>query len=80
MTQNKYTLEPCIYSDSLLTKLELLNSTAVKYKCDQVDLSLIKKGLSFAKYYHGSQMRKSGEPYYSHPIIVAEMVSDHIFR
>ncbi|MEY3371202.1 MAG: spoT-like ppGpp hydrolase [Pseudomonadota bacterium] len=25
-------------------------------------------------------MRKSGEPYYSHPIIVARMVSDHIFR
>jgi (p)ppGpp synthase/HD superfamily hydrolase len=80
MTQNKYTLEPCIYSDSLLNKLEELNNTAVKYKCDQVNLSLIKKGLSFAKYYHGSQMRKSGEPYYSHPIIVARMVSDHIFR
>ena len=80
MTQNKYTLEPCIYSDSLLNKLEELNNTAVKYKCDQVNLSLIKKGLSFAKYYHGSQMRKSGEHYYSHPIIVAKMVSDHIFR
>jgi len=80
MTQNKYTLEPCIYSDSLLNKLAELNITAVKYKCDQVNLSLIKKGLSFAKYYHGSQMRKSGEPYYSHPIIVARMVSDHIFR
>ena len=80
MTQNKYTLEPCIYSDSLLNKLAELNITAVKYKCDQVNLSLIKKGLSFAKYYHSSQMRKSGEPYYSHPIIVAEMVADHIFR
>jgi (p)ppGpp synthase/HD superfamily hydrolase len=80
MTQNKYTLEPCIYSDSLLNKLEVLNSTAVKYKCDQVDITYIKKGIAFAKYYHGSQMRKSGEPYYSHPIIVARMVSDHIFR
>jgi len=80
MTQNKYTLEPCIYSDSLLNKLEELNNTAVKYKCDQVDIEYIKKGIAFAKYYHGSQMRKSGEPYYSHPIIVARMVSDHIFR
>ena len=25
-------------------------------------------------------MRKSGEPYYSHPIIVASMVADNIFR
>ena len=80
MTHNKYTLEHCIYSDSLLNKLELLNSAAIYYKCDQVNLSLIKKGLSFAKYYHGSQMRKSGEPYYSHPIIVAEMVANHMFR
>jgi (p)ppGpp synthase/HD superfamily hydrolase len=80
MTQNKYTLEPCIYSDSLLSKLEKLNSTAVKYKCDQVDITYIKKGLSFAKYYHGSQMRKSGEPYYSHPIAVASMVANHMFR
>ena len=80
MTQNKYALEQCIYSDSLIKKLEELNNTAVKYKCDQVDITYIKKGLSFAKYYHGSQMRKSGEPYYSHPIIVAEMVANHMFR
>ncbi len=80
MTHNKYKLEHCIYSDSLLKKLEELNSTAVKYKCDQVDIEYIKKGLSFAKYYHGSQMRKSGEPYYSHPIAVAEMVADYIFK
>jgi (p)ppGpp synthase/HD superfamily hydrolase len=80
MTQNKYTLEHCIYSDSLLKKLEELNNTAVKYKCDQVDITYIKKGIAFAKYYHGSQMRKSGEPYYSHPIAVASMVTDNIFR
>ena len=80
MTQNKYTLEHCIYSDSLLNKLEELNNTAVKYKCNQVDIKYIKKGISFAKYYHGSQMRKSGEPYYSHPIAVASMVANHMFR
>jgi (p)ppGpp synthase/HD superfamily hydrolase len=80
MTHNKYKLEPCIYSDSLLNNLEELNNTAVKYKCDQVDITYIKKGISFAKHYHGSQTRKSGEPYYSHPIIVAEMVANHMFR
>ena len=80
MTQSKYTLEHCIYSNSLLNKLEELNSTAVKYNCDQVNIYYIKKGLSFAKYYHGSQTRKSGEPYVSHPIAVAEMVADYIFK
>jgi len=80
MTHNKYKLEPCIYSDSLLKKLEELNNTAIYYKCDQVDITYIKKGIAFAKYYHGQQMRKSGEPYYSHPIAVSYMVSEHIFR
>ena len=80
MTHNKYKLEPCIYSDSLLNNLEELNNNQIQYKNEQVDITYIKKGISFAKYYHGSQMRKSGEPYYSHPIIVAEMVSNHMFR
>jgi (p)ppGpp synthase/HD superfamily hydrolase len=80
MTQNKYTLESCIYSDSLLNKLEELNNNQIQCKNEQVNIDFIKKGISFAKYYHGSQMRKSGEPYYSHPIIVAEMVSNHMFR
>jgi (p)ppGpp synthase/HD superfamily hydrolase len=81
MTQNKYTLEPCIYSDSLLSKLEELNNNnQIQYKNEQVDITYIKKGIAFAKYYHGSQMRKSGEPYYSHPIAVASMVADYMFK
>ena len=80
MTQNKYTLEHCIYSDSLLNKLEELNNNQIQYKNEQVDITYIKKGLSFAKYYHGSQIRKSGEPYCSHPIIVAEMVAEKKFK
>jgi guanosine-3',5'-bis(diphosphate) 3'-pyrophosphohydrolase len=78
-TQNKYKLETCTYSDSLLSKIEEFNNDAIKQKKDQVDVDYIKKGISFAKYYHGSQARKSGEPYYSHPIIVAEMVANNIF-
>ena len=80
MSKNKYTLEHCIYSDSLLNNLEELNNNQIQYKNEQVNIDFIKKGISFAKYYHGQQMRKSGEPYYSHPIIVAEMVSNHMFR
>jgi (p)ppGpp synthase/HD superfamily hydrolase len=63
-----------VYSKSFIAKIKNLN------KCNQVDIEYIKKGISFAKYYHGSQMRKSGEPYYSHPIAVASMVTDNIFR
>ena len=64
----------CCYSESLLFKIQEQNNQ------NQVDIERIKKGISFAKYYHGSQMRKSGEPYYSHPIAVASMVTDYMFR
>lgn len=64
----------CVYSESLISKIQELNNQ------NQVDITQIKKGMAFAKYYHGSQMRKSGEPYYFHPIAVASMVSNHMFR
>ena len=64
----------CVYSKSFIAKIKNLN------KDNQVDIECIKKGISFAKYYHGSQIRKSGEPYYSHPIAVASMVADYIFK
>jgi (p)ppGpp synthase/HD superfamily hydrolase len=43
-------------------------------------LSEIKKAIYYAKKYHGEQKRQSGEPYYSHPIEVAYMISDYLFR
>jgi (p)ppGpp synthase/HD superfamily hydrolase len=64
----------CVYSELFISKIEEQNNQ------NQVNLNFIKKGLSFAKHYHAGQFRKSGEPYYSHPIIVAEMVSNHMFR
>jgi (p)ppGpp synthase/HD superfamily hydrolase len=63
----------CKYSDTFISKINKLNK-------DSKNVSFIKKGLAFAKYYHGSQIRKSGEPYYSHPIAVATMVAEYIFK
>ncbi|MCC8372166.1 MAG: HD domain-containing protein, partial [Rickettsia endosymbiont of Pseudomimeciton antennatum] len=42
-----------------------------------IDIDLVKKGIYYAKKYHGSQMRQSGDPYYSHPIEVAYMVAEY---
>lgn len=69
-------LESCEYSDKFLSRMYELNKEAV----EKLNIDYIKKGLAFAKYYHGSQMRKSGEPYYTHPIIVAEMVAEKKFK
>lgn len=65
--------EPCFYSNRLLNKIELLN----KSTDHKVDITEVKKAVYYARKYHGTQTRKSGEPYYSHPIEVAYMVADY---
>lgn len=73
-------LELCEYSKPFIARMYELNKTAKKYNCYTVDVSFIEKGLAFAKHYHNGQFRKSGESYVSHPIAVAEMVADYIFK
>jgi len=68
--------EPCNYSNRLLSKLLLLN-TKVKEK---IDITEIKKAIYYARKYHGTQKRQSGEAYYSHPIEVAYMIADYVFK
>ena len=66
----------CKYSRNLLFKLHAMN----KYHEEKVDIKLIKKAIIFTKKWHGKQKRKTGEPYYSHPLAVAAMVSDYSFK
>ena len=64
-------LEPCQYSIRLTEKLKSLDTQNV------LDFELINKAIYWARKYHGDQKRKSGEPYYSHPLEVAYVVSDY---
>ncbi len=41
------------------------------------DLDAIAKAMKFAKHFHDGQFRKTGEPVYSHPVGVAELVMRH---
>ncbi|WP_375327189.1 HD domain-containing protein [Candidatus Tisiphia endosymbiont of Nemotelus uliginosus] len=68
--------EYCSYTERLLNKLLSLNEKAK----NKVDISEIEKAIYYAKRYHGDQKRQSGEPYYSHPLEVAYMISDYLFR
>ncbi|OJW71471.1 MAG: hypothetical protein BGO68_03710 [Candidatus Amoebophilus sp. 36-38] len=43
----------------------------------QVDLKIIKKGLDIIKRYHAGMKRKSGEPFFTHPIAVALILLDY---
>ena len=64
-------LADCIYSTRLISKLKVLETSS------ELDLELINKAIYWARKYHGDQKRKSGEPFYSHPLEVAYMISDY---
>ncbi|BFD45761.1 MAG: HD domain-containing protein [Rickettsia endosymbiont of Sergentomyia squamirostris] len=63
----------CAYAERLLNELISLNEKVKQ----PIDMYEVKKGIYYAKKYHGSQMRQSGEPYYSHPIEVAYMLAQY---
>jgi len=64
--------EHCQYSSRLLEKLKLLDKESV------LDFDLINRAIYWARKYHGDQKRKSGEPYYSHPLEVAYIFAENI--
>ncbi|BFD46314.1 MAG: HD domain-containing protein [Rickettsia endosymbiont of Sergentomyia squamirostris] len=67
---------PCQYATRLLDKLRKMNEEVNR----PIDIDEVIKAIYYAKKYHGSQMWQSGEPYYSHPIEVAYMISDYLYR
>ena len=50
--------------------------TAVQERT-QADLELVRKAIEVIKTYHGPVKRKSGEPFYLHPLAVAHIVLDY---
>lgn len=58
--------------------MELAHALVEKVKAydPNADLALILKAAEFAKQYHGTQLRASGDPYYHHPIQVAHILAD----
>ncbi len=48
-----------------------------KLQGTQVDRKLIEKALDTIKQYHGGIKRKSGEPFFTHPLAVALIVADY---
>lgn len=70
----------CIYTKRLIDKLIRFNTRAESQGKTLVDIKQIKKAISCAKKYHEGQFRHSEEPFYSHPLEVAYMVSDYLFR
>ena len=70
----KHHLKACQYSTRLIEKLKSLDTQ------NTLDFDFIDKAIHWAKKYHDGQYRKSGEPFYSHPLEVAYIVSDHLLQ
>jgi (p)ppGpp synthase/HD superfamily hydrolase len=75
---NKEEMLSCPYSKRLLGKLCLINLDLPENS--KIDIAEVEKGICYAKYYHGDQKRDSGDPYYSHPLEVANMVAGYLPR
>ena len=69
--KNNYKKE-CKYEKRLIAKLQSLPNSC------ELDFVEIRKAIYCARKYHEGQKRKTGEPFYSHPIEVAYMVSDYL--
>jgi (p)ppGpp synthase/HD superfamily hydrolase len=63
--------KPCQYSTRLIERLKSLDTEK------KLDFDLIHKAIYWAKKYHDGQFRKSGEPFYTHPLEVAYMLSEY---
>lgn len=63
--------KPCHYSTRLLKQLKSLDTDNV------LNFDLINKAIYWAKKHHDGQFRKSGEPFYTHPLEVAYMISEY---
>jgi guanosine-3',5'-bis(diphosphate) 3'-pyrophosphohydrolase len=66
----------CAYSIRLIEKLTSLDVE----RRGVLNFDVIKNAIHWAKKYHGAQMRKSGEPFYTHVLEVAYMVSDYSLK
>ena len=60
----------CAYmsADELISRIQ-------KYHADD-DMDLVRRAYEFAEKAHENQVRKSGDPYFSHPCAVAVMTKE----
>ena len=63
----------CQYSSKLLETIAAIN---IQIKTP-ININEIKKACYYAREYHGIQLRKSGQPYYSHPLEVGRLFSQY---
>jgi guanosine-3',5'-bis(diphosphate) 3'-pyrophosphohydrolase len=59
----------------ILAAYRILEQTLAKYK-PEADCQLLRRAYRFARQKHSGQFRKSGEPYITHPLAVAQILAE----
>jgi GTP pyrophosphokinase len=70
-----YSLD-CQYATDLLNRLHYRASQQNK----SINIKMIEKSIIFAKKWHDGQYRDCGAPFYSHPLAVADIVSEYYLK
>jgi (p)ppGpp synthase/HD superfamily hydrolase len=60
-----------IFDIKLLKKIAFVNTKLSHNNLPMVDIEVVEKALRWCKKWHKGQFRKSGEPFYTHPVQVA---------
>ena len=68
MPDDGFVVKPYISCDELVDKI-------AKYHADD-DMDLVRRAYDFAEKAHSHQIRKSGDPYFCHPVAVAVILTD----
>lgn len=65
------------YEKKIQTDLDAI-FTLIAQRVDEKQMNLLHEAYDFAAYAHKDQLRKSGEPYISHPVAVARIVAEEL--
>lgn len=65
------------YEKKIQTDLDAI-FTLMAQRVDEKQMNLLHEAYDFAAYVHKDQLRKSGEPYISHPVAVARIVAEEL--
>lgn len=65
------------YEKKIQTDLDAI-FTLIAQRVDEKQMNLLHEAYDFAAYAHKDQLRKSGEPYITHPVAVARIVAEEL--
>lgn len=65
------------YEKKIQTDVDVI-FTLMAQRVDEKQMNLLHEAYDFAAYAHKDQLRKSGEPYISHPVAVARIVAEEL--